>query len=103
MGHGFKSGTGSAWTFDSLVRAIRCANGGPYRLLGVAERRRVLSILACLPREVKQIKGVGHYSFWHAPSSRTCGWCRAEAISISICDSLARRRQEQEEIIEGAA
>jgi len=92
MGRGFKQG---GWNFDSLVRAVRHAGGGPYRLLGHAERVRVLEILACLPDTVEQPpEATGHYSFWHLPSRADCAWCVAEATAIAICDLLARRREE---------
>lgn len=90
MGRGFRQG---GWNFDCLVRAVRQAGGGGYRLLGVAERVRVLSILACLPARLAQAQpGIGHYNFNHAPS-QGCELCRAEAISISICDLRARTTQ----------
>lgn len=101
MGHGFRTDE-KGWTFDSLVRAVRRVCGGPHRLLGVAERVRVLSILASLPREAEPQKPVIlHNHFFHAPSQR-CPSCRSEAIAISICDLLARKREREEVFIDAA-
>jgi hypothetical protein len=90
MGYSARKETG-AWTFDSLVRAIKKGRGGAYRLLPVRERERVLTALQALPAG-QQCIGIGHYSFWHA-ASRDCELCRYELCGLQILNILAANRR----------
>ena len=85
MGRGFR--TKGGWTFDTLVRAVKIAGGGPYRLLPMRERRRVLSLLAGLPKRGAENSIHSHRN--HAASS-DCSLCRAECVAIGILDWRAR-------------
>jgi hypothetical protein len=90
VGAGYKSGGGNGWTFDSLVKAIRHSSNGVNRLLPRAERQRVAELLVSMPERVEQdAEARRHYSIFHFPS-RSCQWCRGEAIAISVVDRLAR-------------
>jgi hypothetical protein len=89
MGAGFRANGG--WTFDSLVRAVRRANGGPYRLLAVRERLGVLLLLSGLPKRVAQNVAL-HHQLTHLPS-RDCVLCHAECVCIAILDWRARKHR----------